>query len=53
MLFLKCLKKIIVFPVVVMIGFLWLITKILVSLYGVAHGMLVLLILIFCIAEIR
>lgn len=37
MLFLKCLKKIIVFPVVVMIGFLWLITKILVSLYGVAH----------------
>ena len=52
MLFLKCLKKIIVFPVVVMIGFLWLITKILVSLYGVAHGMLVLLILIFCIAEI-
>lgn len=40
MLFLKCLKKIIVFPVVVMIGFLWLITKILVSLYGVAHGML-------------
>lgn len=52
MLFLKCLKKIIVFPVVVMIGFLWLITEILVSLYGVAHGMLVLLILIFCIAEI-
>ena len=52
MLFLKCLKKIIVFPVVVMIGFLWLTTKILVSLYGVAHGMLVLLILIFCIAEI-
>ena len=52
MLFLKCLQKSLHFPVVVLIGFHWLITKILVSLYGVAHGMLVLLILIFCIAEI-
>ena len=38
MLFQKCLKKIIVFPVIIVNIVCLLLVKILVSVYGIAHG---------------
>ena len=52
MLFQKCLKKIIVFPVIIVNIVCLLLVKILVSVYGIAHGIAWLFILCFCIAEI-
>ena len=52
MLFQKCLKKSIVFPVIIVNIVCLLLVKILVSVYGIAHGVAWLFILCFCIAEI-
>ena len=52
MLFQKCLKKIIVFPVIIVNIVCLLLVKILVSVYRIAHGVAWLFILCFCIAEI-
>lgn len=52
MLFQKCLKKIIVFSVIIVNIVCLLLVKILVSVYGIAHGVAWLFILCFCIAEI-
>lgn len=52
MLFQKCLKKIIAFPVIIVNIVCLLLVKILVSVYGVAQGIAWLFILCFCIAEI-
>ena len=38
MIILRCLKKILVLPLILVLAFVWMIVKTIVSLYEIAHG---------------
>ena len=49
MIILKGLKKLLVLPIILVLVFIWLIVKTLVSLYEVVHGIVYLFVIIFSI----
>ena len=49
MIILRCLKKILVFPLILVLLFVWLIAKTIVTLYEIAHRILFSLVVLFCI----
>ena len=52
MIILRCLKKILVLPLILVLAFVWMIVKTIVSLYEIAHGILFSLVVVFCILSI-
>ena len=49
MIILKGLKKLLVLPIILVLVFIWLIVKTLVSLYEIVHGIVYLFVIIFSI----
>ena len=52
MIILRCLKKILVLLLILVLAFVWMIVKTIVSLYEIAHGILFSLVVVFCILSI-
>ena len=51
MIILKWLKKLLVLPIILVLVFIWLIVKTLVSLYEIVHGIVYLFVIIFSILD--